>query len=314
MALIHYVPTDPKINFMGVRRFFMAFSLVTMLASIVLIVTPSLNFGVDFRGGTLIEAKTTDDPADIEQLRRILGGLGLGEVTIQTFGAPDIVLMNFRQQEGGDQAQQEAVAAIRDALQGLVEEYRRVEAVGPTVGDELKQAGLFATILALLGIAIYVWVRFDLIYGGAALAALMHDVILVLGSYALTQIEFNLSTLAAVLTVAGYSINDTVVIFDRVRETLRRYKKMPILELLNLALNRTLSRTILTSISTLLALVSLAAFGGEVIRGFSLGLIWGLVIGTYSSVGLAVPILSYLRIRHPGGAQSEGKESRATTA
>jgi len=297
MALIHYVPTDPKINFMGVRRFFMAFSLVTMLASIVLIVTPSLNFGVDFRGGTLIEAKTTDDPADIEQLRRILGGLGLGEVTIQTFGAPDIVLMNFRQQEGGDQAQQEAVAAIRDALQGLVEEYRRVEAVGPTVGDELKQAGLFATILALLGIAIYVWVRFDLIYGGAALAALMHDVILVLGFYALTQIEFNLSTLAAVLTVAGYSINDTVVIFDRVREELRRFKKLPVVEVMNKAINATFSRTLLTSGTTLMALLALYIFGGEVIRGFAAGIILGIVVGTYSSFGFAVPLLLFSRLR-----------------
>jgi len=297
MALIHYVPTDPKINFMGVRRFFMAFSLVTMLASIVLIVTPSLNFGVDFRGGTLIEAKTTDDPADIEQLRRILGGLGLGEVTIQTFGAPDIVLMNFRQQEGGDQAQQEAVAAIRDALQGLVEEYRRVEAVGPTVGDELKQAGLFATILALLGIAIYVWVRFDLIYGGAALAALMHDVILVLGFYALTQIEFNLSTLAAVLTVAGYSINDTVVIFDRVREELRRFKKLPVVEVMNKAINATFSRTLLTSGTTLMALLALYFFGGEVIRGFAAGIILGIVVGTYSSFGFAVPLLLFSRLR-----------------
>jgi preprotein translocase SecF subunit len=190
-------------------------------------------------------------------------------------------------------------------------EIRRQEFVGPKIGDELKEAGLLATVLAMLAIGTYIWFRFEWQFGVAALIALAHDVVATVGFYALTQIEFNLATLAAVLTIAGYSINDTVVIFDRVRETLRRYKKMELIELLNRSINTTLSRTLLTSVTTLLALLALFFFGGEVIRGFTAGLIWGVAIGTYSSVGLAVPLLSYLKVRRGGEGDKEETEEVA---
>jgi len=188
---------------------------------------------------------------------------------------------------------------------------RRQEYVGPKIGDELKEAGLLATVLALIAIGLYIWFRFEWQFGVAALIALVHDVVATVGFYSLTQIEFNLATLAAVLTIAGYSINDTVVIFDRVRETLRRFKKLELNELLNRSINATLSRTVLTSFTTLLALFALFFFGGEVIRGFTAGLIWGVAIGTYSSVGLAVPLLSMMKLRRSGAVGEEEGEAEA---
>ena len=307
MALIRKVPLAAKFDFMGRRRPFLIFSGCLMLASFLIFAVQGLNLGVDFRGGILIEIQTKE-PADLSDLRRRLGGLGLGEVTLQEFGAETDVLINVRRQEGDEKAQIKAIEAVKTELGGLVEEYRRVEFVGPKVGDELKQAGALATILALAGIGIYIWFRFEWQFAAAALVALIHDVVSTIGFFALTQIEFNLATLAAVLTIAGYSINDTVVIFDRVRETLRKYKKLAIFDLLNLAINATLTRTVLTSVTTLLALGALFLFGGQVIRGFTAGLIWGVVIGTYSSVGLAVPLLSFMNLR---GTQSGAEEEKA---
>jgi preprotein translocase subunit SecF len=238
-----------------------------------------------------------------------LGGLGLGQVTLQEFGAANDILINVQRQDGDEKEQIKAIEAVKTELGGLVAEYRRTEFVGPKVGGELKQAGLIATVLALLGIGLYIWFRFEWQFSLAAMVALSHDVIVTIGFFALTQIEFNLATLAAVLMIAGYSINDTVVIFDRVRETLRKYKKLPMLELLNLALNATLTRTVLTSVTTLIALVCLFLFGGQVIRGFSAGLIWGIVIGTYSSIGLAVPLLSYMNLRGMTGGEATSEPS-----
>jgi len=295
MALIRRLPIDLGLNFMGQRKLFLAVSALLMVASVILAFTQGLNFGVDFRGGILLEVRTPG-PADLSQLRDRVGGLGLGDVTLQQFGEPSDVLINISRPEGGEGEQIQVIHEVTAAL-GEGVEIRRQEYVGPKIGDELKEAGLLATVLAMLAIAAYIWLRFEWQFGVAALVALLHDVVATVGFYALTQIEFNLATLAAVLTIAGYSINDTVVIFDRVRETLRRYKKLELNELLNRAVNTTLSRTILTSGSTLMALVALFVFGGEVIRGFTAGLIWGIVIGTFSSFGLAVPLLSYLKLR-----------------
>ncbi len=307
MNLIHFVPVEPKLDFMGQTKIFAVIAAVIVLGSIGLFLVKGLNYGVDFRGGTLLEIKTVQAPADLEGLRGTLNGLGLGDVTLQEFGENDVVLINVPRQDGGEEAQQEALSTVRQALEGQVEEYRRTETVGPKVGSELRMAAAVATVLSMLGIMLYVWVRFDLVYGGAALAALAHDVIAVIGFYALTGIEFNLATLAAVLTVAGYSINDTVVVFDRVREELRRFKKLPIPDVLNKAINATLSRTILTTSTTLLALFGLFFFGGEVIRGFSAGIIIGIVVGTYSSWAVAVPLLTLARLRPvaPTGAKPE---------
>ena len=308
MALIRKLPLDFGIQFIARRSLFLAFSVFLLLGSVGLFLTQGLNFGVDFRGGILLEIRT-QGPADLGALRDRFAGLDLGEVSLQQFGEPTDVLINIRRQEGDEKAQLAAVQVARDALGDSVE-IRRQEFVGPKVGDELKRAGLLATVLALAGIGLYIWFRFEWYFSVAALIALIHDVVATVGFYSLTQIEFNLATLAAVLTIAGYSINDTVVIFDRVRETLRRYKKLPVNEVLNRAINLTLSRTILTSVTTLLALGALFFFGGEVIRGFTAGLIWGVVIGTYSSVALAVPILTFMTLRR-GGEEDDPTEAKA---
>ena len=308
MALTRKVAIAPKFRFLVRRKAFLSFSGALVLAAIGLFAVQGLNLGVDFRGGILLEIRT-DGPADLSSLRSRLGGLGLGEVTLQEFGVETDVLINVQRQEGGEKAQQAAIDKIKGELGATVVEYRRTEFVGPKVGEELKIAGALATGLALLGIALYIWFRFEWQFALAALAALMHDVVATIGFFALTQIEFNLATLAAVLTIAGYSINDTVVIFDRVRETLRKYKKLPMTALLDKAINATLTRTLLTSVTTLLALISLFVFGGEVIRGFVLGLIWGVLIGTYSSIGLAVPLLKRLRLRELPSETGEAEEA-----
>ncbi|HEX9789956.1 MAG TPA: protein translocase subunit SecF [Kiloniellales bacterium] len=313
MALIRHFPIAPNLNFVGKRMAMLAASGGVVLASLLLFAILNLNYGVDFRGGILIEVQT-EGPADLSDMRGRLGSLGLGEVTLQEFGAPNEVLINVQRQAGEEVAQGAAVEMVKEALGASVKEYRRTEFVGPKVGDELKVAGALATVLAILGIALYVWFRFEWQFALAALVTLIHDVIAMIGFFALTQIEFNLATLAAVLTVAGYSINDTVVVFDRVREALRKYKKMPLLELLNMAVNQTLSRTILTSFTTLLALIALSVFGGAVIRGFSTSLIWGILIGTYSSFGLAVPLLSLMNLRRMGIGDEDKSEKLPSQA
>ena len=314
MALIRLFSATPEFDFLSRRRLFFGFSLALVLASIGLFLFQGLNFGVDFRGGTLLEVRVKEGTT-ISDLRSRVSGLPLGEITLQEFGNPQDILINIARQQGDEAEQMAAIAQVRAAVDDRVEDYRRQEFVGPKVGAELKRAGLLATVLALTGIGLYIWFRFEWQFSLAAMVALSHDVIVTIGFFTLTQIEFNLATLAAVLMIAGYSINDTVVIFDRVREMLRRYKKLALDELLNQAINRTLTRTVLTSVTTLLALISLFVFGGEVIRGFSAGLVWGVVIGTYSSIGLAVPILSLMKIRRAGGGEAEkdAKTAEATT-
>jgi preprotein translocase SecF subunit len=297
MALVKRFPTEPRFDFAGKRRFTLPFSGALMVLSLIAILVMGLNFGVDFRGGILMEIRTKAETADIAAIRDEMNGLDLGDVTIQRFGEPDTVLMNIQEQAGGAEAQQAAIETIRSTLDARVSDWRRVEFVGPKVGEELKQAGILATVLALGAMALYIWFRFEWQFAAAGLAALTHDIIAVLGFFAVTQLEFNLGTVAAVLTIAGYSINDTVVIFDRVREILRKYKRKEMPELINIALNSTLSRTLLTSGTTLAALIALAIFGGAVIRSFTWGLIFGVLIGTYSSVGFAVPLLTLFGVK-----------------
>jgi preprotein translocase subunit SecF len=218
------------------------------------------------------------------------------------------VLIRVRQQSGGEDAQLKAIIVIKDTLGEGVTEYRRTEFVGPTVGAELIKAAALAVTLALAAILVYIWFRFEWQFAVGAVIALSHDVITTIGLFAVTQLEFNLATVAAILTIAGYSINDTVVIYDRVREELRRYKTMPIPELLNLAVNRTLSRTFLTSVTTLIALLALSLLGGPIIRDFSLAMIWGVVIGTYSSIFVAVPALLFLKLGRDAFSISDDAE------
>ena len=237
MRLLRLVPERPSIDVIQFRKIAVVFSAVLFVGSIILAIAPGLNFGIDFRGGTVIEVRT-EGPADIAEMRSQLGGLGLGDISLQRFGADTDVLIRIQKQPGEDQSA--AIRAVQETL-GSGVEYRRTEFVGPTVGEELKEAGAIAVALSLLGIFAYVWFRFEWQFAVASVVALVHDVLLTIGLFAFLQKEFNLATVAAILTIAGYSINDTVVIYDRVREELRRYKKLDMPALLNLAANRTLS-------------------------------------------------------------------------
>lgn len=290
MALLKLVPEGTKIDFLKLRFAAYLLSALAVFGSIGLVATQGLAFGIDFVGGTVLELETTDGtPADLPVLRDNTKDLGLGDISLQEFGEPHLVLLRL-QQQGDNESQQAAIQTVLEAV-GEGYELRRNETVGPQVGDELIEAGITAVLLSLGGILIYIWVRFEWQFGLAAVVALMHDVAIILGLFAILRMEFNLSTVAAVLTIAGYSINDTVVVFDRVRENMRKYKKMELIELFNLSLNQTLARTLMTSITTLLALFALWLFGGEVIRGFTDALLWGVMIGTYSSIFVAVPVL-----------------------
>jgi|TARA_B110000263_G_scaffold243899_1_gene251219 preprotein translocase subunit SecF len=304
MRLLTLIPANTKIDFVGKRQFAFGFSIILILLSIGTFLVQGLNLGIDFRGGVLIEVET-NGPADIEKLRDVLGNLGLGEIQVQEFGNPNDVLIRVQQQDGGEKAQQDAVISIKEALGDYAKEYRRTESVGPTVGAELIRAAVLAVGLALGAILIYIWIRFEWQFGVGAIIALSHDVLTTVGLFAVTQLEFNLATVAAVLTIAGYSINDTVVIYDRVREELRRYKKLSIPDLLNLSVNRTLSRTFLTSVTTLIALLALATLGGPIIRDFSLAMIWGVLIGTYSSIFVAVPALLVFKLSRESFTSSD---------
>jgi preprotein translocase subunit SecF len=284
----------PKIDFMRWHVFGFAFSGFLTVLTVVLYLTVGLNYGIDFLGGTLIEARVTTGSADLADMRAKLDALNRGEVTLQQFGSPSDVLIRMAQQPGGDRAQMEAVKQAQQAL-GPNIEYRRIEVVGPTVGSELIRAGVLATVLALGAIMVYVWFRFEWQFGVGAMVSTLHDVITTIGLFAVLQLEFNLTTLAAILTIAGYSINDTVVIYDRVRESMRRHRSMPFRDLINLALNETLSRTILTVATTTLAVLSLLFLGGQVLRGFSIAMLWGMFIGTYSSLFIAAPLLYYVQ-------------------
>ena len=289
------VPANTNFDFVGRRRLAYPLSALLIILSIGAFFTQGLNFGIDFRGGILIEIKT-EGPANVAELRSTVGGLGLGEVQVQEFGAPDDVLIRIQQQDGAESEQLQAINILKDALGDQVAEYRRTEFVGPTVGAELISSAIWAVVLAIGAILIYIWFRFEWQFGVGAVIALTHDVVTTIGLFAFTQLEFNLATVAAILTIAGYSINDTVVVYDRVREELRRYKKLDMPALLNLAANRTLSRTFMTSVTTLIALIALAVFGGTIIRDFALAMIWGVIIGTYSSVFVAVPVLLALNL------------------
>jgi len=321
---IKLIPDDTHVPFMAYHRIAMAASAALMLVSLALFFAVGLNYGIDFKGGTLIEIKT-EGPADISELRNELGGLGLGDVQIQTFGAPDDVLIRVQEQPGGEQAQQAVVEQVRATLGDEVE-YRRTEVVGPTVSQELIESGTLAVILAIFAVLVYIWLRFEWQFSAGAVLALVHDVVLTIGVFSLLQIEFGLPIIAAILTIVGYSLNDTVVVYDRVRENLRKYKKMPLSELLNLSINDTLSRTVVTSLTTLIALLALYILGGEVIRGFVFAMIWGVIIGTYSSIFVAAPLLLILgvkrdwsglggaKIKEPGGQAASTQELRESAS
>ena len=294
---LRLIPHHTKFDFMGKRWIGFATSFALTLLSIGLIAWHGLNLGIDFTGGILMEVRTTGTPP-LQEMREALNNQGFGEVTLQEFGKENDVLIRLQAQGNADQAQVagRVKTLLAEKISGEIE-YRRLDYVGPTVGDELMTQGALALICAFGVIMLYVWFRFEWQYGVGAILALLHDTIMVMGFYAVSQFEFGLTAIAALLTIVGYSINDSVVIYDRIRENMRKFKKMPINDLINLSLNETLSRTILTATTVLLASLALALFGGEVLAGFSWAMVFGTVVGTYSSIFISAPMLIYLGIR-----------------
>jgi len=299
MRAFRLIPDQPRLQFVRYRYWAYAFSGALIALTLILLPTRGLNLGIDFQGGILIEVGLPGAP-DLAAMRTALGGLDLGEVALQEFGGPSNILIRVQRQAGGEAAQLAAVERLKATLRqqvGADVSYRRVEMVGPKVSADLLWAGTEAVVFAVLAILAYIWFRFEWQYGIGAVAALIHDALTTLGLFSLLGLEFNLSTIAALLTIVGYSINDTVVIYDRIRENLRRYKAMPLEDLIDRSLNETLARTTMTSGTTLLALAALAVVGGPVVRGFTMAMIWGVLIGTYSSVYVAAPMILHLHLR-----------------
>jgi preprotein translocase subunit SecF len=307
MISFRLIPDLTSIAFLRYRNLAYVISGALMVLSVVLLPTKGLNFGIDFQGGTMIEVRMPGEAADLAGMRAMLGGLGLGEVALQEFGVPTDVLIRIERQEGDEETQLAAVDLVKGALaEGYGEDlsYRRVEFVGPKVSGELLWAGTQAVLYSLIAVLVYIWFRFEWQFGVGAVVALVHDVLLTLGIFSLLGLEFNLATVAAILTIVGYSLNDTVVVYDRVRENMRRYKALPMPALLDQSLNETLARTLMTSLTTLIALVALFVVGGPVIRDFTFAMIWGVVVGTYSSIFIATPLLLQLHVRRPSGEEA----------
>jgi len=300
---VKFLPEGTNINFVGKRLIAIAFSAILLLGSAGLLITKGLNFGIDFAGGIQMEVRS-EQPVQLADLRSKLEALKIGEVGLQSIGDTGRDVMIRIPAFDEEKQQNEALNKVRTAL-GEGFEDRRTEVVGPKVGDELIEDGILAVVCAIAAIAGYIWLRFEWHFALGGTIALTHDVIATMGVFALTGMEFNLTSVAAILTIAGYSINDTVVVYDRVRENMRKYKKKELAELLNLSLNEVLSRTILTSATTIISVTAIALFGGDVLRNFALSLIWGVGIGTYSSIFIALPMLIYFNLRNTDIAPDE---------
>ena len=302
---VDFFPHGTRLPIMEWRRVAISISWVLAFLALLLLVTKGLNYGIDFKGGSLLEVQSKAGPLDVAGLRDKLGRLGVGGVQIQDLGNPTDALIRVEQQAGGDTAQQAATRKVQDALGDGVA-IRRVEVVGPAVSSELKFAGIVSLVVSLLGILLYVWFRFEWQFACAAVLALVHDVFITTGMFALLRFEFDLTVVAALLTLAGYSINDTVVVFDRIRDNLRKFKKMPLLELMNRSLNETLSRTVLTATTVFLAVLALYVFGTEAIHGFAFAMLFGIIIGTWSSIFVAAPFLLLFGVKREGWSGSAG--------
>jgi SecD/SecF fusion protein len=317
-GLVHYLPLEPSLPFMKLRNWAFALSGIVSIAIIAMMFVKDFNYGVDFKGGSMIEIQAKSHQADAADVRSRLEQLNLGDVQVQEFGTEGELMVRVAAQDAGDNAEQSAVEKIKGEF---AEDYdfRRVETVGPTVSSELAWTGTIGILVSMLALVVYIWFRFEWQFGIGAVVSTAHDVIVIVGIYVFFGLEFNLSSIAAILTVVGYSINDTVVIYDRIREMLRKYKKMPIEEIINLALNHTLSRTFLTGLTVLLALVALYLYGGEVISSFVFAIIIGVFVGSYSSVFIAGPMLILFKLRSEtfekeDGARKSGASSTVAPA
>ena len=314
MMRLRLIPDDTTLQIIRWRRHAMIGSVAAIVASAILFAAIGLNFGIDFRGGILIEVRIPEVP-QVTEVRSAFDGAGLGEVAIQEFGEETDFLVRIERQPGGDEAQQVAVETARAHLAsafGDAVEYRRVEFVGPTVSQDLLRGGAIAVLLAVVAMLLYIMFRFEMAFAWGAVAALVHDVLLTIGVFSLTGLEFNVATVAALLLIVGYSMNDTVVVYDRIRENLRKYKKTDLELVLNRSINETLSRTVNTTVTTIMALGALIVLGGPVVQDFSFAMIWGITVGTYSSIFLAAPLLLTFGVRRgteAAGSKAEGERA-----
>ena len=311
LRLLRIVPDDTSFDFIRFRRISFPISAVLSILAITLYFTVGLNFGIDFIGGTRMEVQSKVGPVDIAKTRATLAGLGLGDIQLKEFGGPDTAEIKIAQQPGGEQAQQAVVLKVREAL-GDTFDYRSVDVVGPRVSGELLHLGIVGIFVAIGAILLYLWFRFEWQFALGAMIANVHDIVLTLGFMSITQIDFDLTSIAALLTILGYSLNDTVVIYDRIREMLRRYKKLPMTDLLNKSINATLSRSVITHVTVLLALLALLLFGGQAIHSFTATMMFGAaLVGTYTSVFIASPILIYLGVGTGRQYAPEAPEEKA---
>jgi preprotein translocase subunit SecF len=298
---LRLIPATPKLRFVRYKMPALICSLLCILGSFGLLATKGLNLGIDFRGGLVMEIRVSETAAPLSTLRGLLADPQFGEVSLQDVGLPEngqhTVMIRLQAEEGKQDVVITRVKNLFTQTLATPVEYRKIDYVGPQVGSELLRGGILSLALACTGILLYIWFRFEWQFGVGGILALFHDSVLTMGFFSLTGLEFNLTSVAALLTIIGYSINDSVVIYDRIRENLRRYKKLPLSELLDLSINETLSRTILTGGSTLLALVALAMFGGPVLYSFSLSMLFGVLVGTYSSIYISATVLDFMRFR-----------------
>ncbi len=304
--MLRLISDNTTIKFIRLKTFSFSLSAALSVLAILSVVFIGLNFGIDFKGGILLEVRTANN-ISISDIRKEVSNLNIGEVSIQEFGAKSDYLIRVERQKGSDNAQQIAVEALKGVLNSAFAdgiEYRRLEYVGPTVSKDLISDGVMAIFFAIVAMLAYIWFRFELPFAIGAIVALLHDIILTLGVFSILGLEFNLSTVAAILLIIGYSMNDTVVVYDRIRENLRKFKKMELKSLLDKSINETLTRTINTTITTMLALGALYLIGGQIISDFAFAMLWGIIVGTYSSIFIASTILVYLNIRRTKETES----------
>lgn len=297
MKIFSWIIKDTSIDFLGFRKIAYAISAVLFAASIASVAVRGFNYGIDFSGGVLIEVKSKNGPVDVDKVRNELDTLNLDELNLQSFGdAQDELMIRAQANNADEESQRVAVKQIKEMLENDFT-FERIESVGPQVGDELKLSGILASVFAMLAISMYIWFRFEWKFAVGALLGLFHDLLITVGLVSIFHLDFSLTTIAAILTLAGYSVNDTVVTYDRVRENLQKYKKMPQYDLLNKSINDIFSRTILTGITTFLASVALLIFGGDALRSFAFVITTGIIIGTFSSIFICVPVINMFDLR-----------------
>lgn len=297
MKIFSWIIKDTSIDFLGYRKLAYALSAVLLAASIASVAVRGFNYGIDFSGGVLIEVKSKNGPVDVDKVRHELDTLNLDELNLQSFGdAQDELMIRAQANNADEGSQRVAVKQIKEMLENDFT-FERIESVGPQVGDELKLSGILASVFAMLAISLYIWFRFEWKFAVGALLGLFHDLLITVGLVSIFHLDFSLTTIAAILTLAGYSVNDTVVTYDRVRENLQKYKKMPQYDLLNKSINDIFSRTILTGITTFLASAALLIFGGDALRSFAFVITTGIIIGTFSSIFICVPVINMFDLR-----------------